>query len=72
MNEHNVNNSETKSSLSGKNNNNIKGFGVNKKEINENTTPEELIDNPHNRKIYEYKNGVNKILITEPNYFLHI
>jgi hypothetical protein len=29
-----------------------------KKEFDENTTPEEIIDNPINKKIYEYKNGV--------------
>ena len=34
-----------------------------KKEFNENATPEEIIDNPINKKIYEYKNGVNLILI---------
>lgn len=44
---------------------NIKGNpGLsNKNEFNENTTPEEFIENPHNKKIYEYKNGVNLNLI---------
>jgi len=39
------------------------GSVASKKELNENTTPEEIIDDPLNKKVYEYKNGVNLVLI---------